>query len=122
MSYDFSASMSKLTDLYMSSEIVGKKDLKDYTTVEEAKEKFGDAFAKAYDSLTVMRALDSTMRTNYENNHKDDLEERSQGMMFSKGGNKIIDMLDTKLTDDMQEKVNIAMESALDDMIGHAAN
>ena len=117
MSYDFSASMNKLTDLYMSSEVIGKNAGKNYQTVADAKEKFGDAFAQAYDSLQATRALNDTMRTSYENNHKDDdLEAKSSSMMFSRGSNRILDMLNTQLTDDMQEKVNIAMGNALNNL------
>lgn len=116
MSFDFSSSMNKLTDVYLNSEATGKSTKLHYETAEAAKEKFGDKFAEAYDSLQAMRALDDTMRTSYKNNHKDDIAEKSSAMTFSKGSSRIMDMLQEQLSDDMKEKVNIAMENAINNL------
>lgn len=112
MSFDFSTSMNKITDLYLERESVTGRVKQDQVG-EEAKKQFGDAFSKAYDSMQAMRALDDTMRTSYEMNHKDDLQEKASAMSFSKGANRILDMLNTQISDDMQEKVNSAMSNAL---------
>ena len=113
MSFDFSTSMNKITDLYLDTDSVINSKAKFVQVGEEAKQKFGDAFAEAYDSMQAMRALNDTMRTSYEMNNKDDLQEKSSAMTFSKGSSRILDMLNTQISDDMQEKVNVAMSNAL---------
>ncbi len=117
MSFDFSSSMNRLTDLYLSTDNYTKTIQSSYTLGEDAKEKFGTKFAEVYDSMQAMRSLDSVMKSRYEFDHKDDdkmgLSEKSSAMTFSRGSSRILDMLSEQISDSMNEKVNTAMSNAL---------
>ncbi len=117
MSYDFSSSMNRLTDLYLDTNSYSKSIGSSLKLGKEAKDKFGSEFAQVFDSLQAMRTLDDAMRTRYEFDHKDDLKssvaEKSSAMTFSKGSSRILDMLTDSITDSMNEKVNTAMSNAL---------
>ncbi len=119
MSYDFTSSMNRLTDLYLDTNIYSKNINSNLSLKEEATDKFGSQFSEAYDSLQAMRTLDGVMRSKYETDHKEDsssLSEKSSAMTFSKGSSRILDMLSESISESMNEKVNTAMSSALRDL------
>ncbi|WP_408070827.1 hypothetical protein [Butyrivibrio sp. JL13D10] len=114
MSYDLSSSINKMTDFYLdklgSGEIM-KQD-------NQMKEKMGSEFSDVYDSLQAMRTLDKTMRQSYEMNHRDDdkygkMKTSHSALSFSKGSNRIMDMLTDQMNNAMDEKVKKAMEDGL---------
>ena len=117
MSYDFSSSMNRLTDLYLDKSTYSKNISANYKLGEDAKNEFGQKFAEVYDSLQSMRTLDDAMRSRYEFDHRDDLKssisEKSSAMTFSRGSSRILDMLTDSISQGMNDKVNTAMSNAL---------
>ena len=114
MSYDLSSSINKMTDLYLDKLGTGEILQQDSKT----KEKMGPEFAEVYDSLQAMRTLDKTMRQSYEMNHRDDdkkdrMKTSHNALSFSKGSNRIMDMLTDQLNNNMDEKVKKAMQDGL---------
>ena len=120
MSYDFSSSMNRLTDLYLDTNNYSKNIGSSLKLGEQAKDKFGSQFAQVYDSMQAMRTLDDAMRSRYEFDHKDDLKSsisaKSNAMSFAKGSSRILDMLTESISDNMNEKVNNVMSNALKNM------
>ncbi len=114
MSYDLSSSINKMTDLYLDKLSTGEILKQD----NKAKEEMGSEFSEVYDSLQAMRTLDKTMRQSYEMNHKNDdknskMKTSHSALTFSKGSNRIMDMLTDQMNNDMDEKVKKAMEDGL---------
>ena len=117
MSFDFSSSLGRLTDLYLDNSAAASSIDSNLKLGEEAKGKFGQQFAEVYDSMQAMRMLDDTMRSKYETDHRDDmktdLNQKSSAMTFAKGSSRILDMLTEQISDSMNTKVNTAMSNAL---------
>lgn len=114
MSFDFSSSINKMTDLYLDNTgLTGKKP----TLKADDMEAFGKEFSEVYDSLQAMRTLDETMRWSYDMNHKDDNKRENfdphSALTFSKGSNRIMDMLTEQISSEMDDKVSKAMENGL---------
>ena len=114
MSYDFSSSINKLTDLYLDETgLTGKKQNLKSDDIKA----FGKEFSEVYDSLQAMRTLDETMRWSYDMNHRDDkkkdIGDPHSALNFSRGSNRIMDMLSTQISDEMDSKVSKAMSDGL---------
>ena len=82
---------------------------------EEAKKKFGDAFAEAYDSMVSTKALSNSMRESYNKMHQDDFKVHANRLGYSID-NRVIDMLGLQLSDDMNKKINEAMNNAINSL------
>lgn len=115
MDLGFLASANSITSKYLSQNIAEKSVSQSGSIDEDTKRKFGEAFEAAYDSLTSTKALSETMRFSYENTHQDSLREHAKRLGYSID-NRVIDMLHIKLSDDMNDKVNSAMNVALDEL------
>ena len=115
MDLGFLASANSITSKYLSQNVTEKSVSQINTLDEEQKRKFGEAFEAAYDSLTATKALSENMKSSYENAHQDSLREHATRLGYSID-NRVIDMLHIKLTDDMNSKVNAAMNNAIDEL------
>ncbi len=116
MDFGFLASAKSITDKYLDQNPINKPNINDAALSEEARAKFGAAFDEAYESMTAMKTLSENMRQSYDNTHNDDLKEHINRLGYSID-NRVIDMLNVKLSDDMNEKVNNAMENAIKNII-----
>ena len=115
MDFGFLASANSITSKYLSQNIAEKSVSSINNLDEEQKRKFGEAFEAAYDSLTATKTLSENMRAGYENSHQDSLREHATRLGYSID-NRVIDMLHIQLSDDMNNKVNSAMNVALDEL------
>ena len=115
MDLGFLASANSITSKYLSQNIAEKSVSQINNLDEEQKRKFGEAFEAAYDSLTSTKALSETMRSSYQNTHQDSLKEHATRLGYSID-NRVIDMLHLKLSDDMNSKVNSAMNVAMEEL------
>ena len=115
MDLGFLASANSITSKYLSQNVTEKSVSQINNLDEETKSKFGEAFEAAYDSLTATKALSENMRSSYENTHQDSLREHATRLGYSID-NRVIDMLHLKLSDDMNSKVNSAMNVAMDEL------
>ena len=115
MSFDFSSSINKMTDLYLDNTgLTGKKSL---SMKSDDIKSFGKEFEDVYDSLQAMRTRDETMRWSYDMNHKDDkkrdIGDPHSAMTFSRGSSKIMDMLTQQISSEMDDKVSKAMSNGI---------
>ena len=115
MSFDFSSSINKMTDLYLDNTgLTGKKSL---SMKSDDIKSFGKEFEDVYDSLQAMRTLDETMRWSYDMNHKDDkkrdIGDPHSALTFSRGSSKIMDMLTQQISSEMDDKVSKAMSNGI---------
>lgn len=115
MDFGFLASANSITSKYLSQNITEKSVSQINSIDEDTKKRFGEAFEAAYDSLTSTRALNETMRSSYDHMHQDSLKEHQTRLGYSID-NRVIDMLHIQLSDDMNNKVNSAMNVALDEL------
>ena len=115
MDFGFLASANSITSKYLSQNVAEKSVSQINNIDEDTKRKFGEAFEAAYDSLTSTKALSENMKANYESSHQDSLREHATRLGYSID-NRVIDMLHIKLSDDMNSKVNSAMNVALDEL------
>ena len=115
MSFDFSSSLDKMTDLYLDN--IGLAGKKSASLKTEDVKAFGKEFVEVYDSLQAMRTLDETMRWSYDMNHKDDkkreIGDPHSALTFSRGSSKIMDMLTDQISSEMDDKVSKAMSDGI---------
>ena len=115
MSFDFSSSIDKMTDLYLDN--VGLTGKKGASINKDDAAAFGKEFSEVYDSLQAMRTLDETMRWSYDMNHKEDkkrdITDPHSALTFSRGSNRIMDMLTQQISDEMDDKVSKTMSNGL---------
>ncbi|SFC40572.1 hypothetical protein [Butyrivibrio sp. YAB3001] len=115
MDLGFLASANSITSKYLSQNISDDL-LKPSMGINDVfKKKLGAEFEAAYDSLMGTRAVDSAMRQSYTATHQDDLKEHATRLGYCID-NRIIDMLHLKLTDEMNDKVNMAMDAAINNL------
>ena len=115
MDFGFLAAVNSITNTYLNQSAVSQ--IADAASLdEEAKRKFGADFAAAYDSLLATKMMDENMRQSYEASHKDNLYSHASRLGYSID-NRVIDMLNIKLSDDMTTKVNSAMDNAINNML-----
>ena len=115
MDFGFLASTNSITSKYLSQNIAEKSVSQINNIDEDTKKRFGEAFEAAYDSLTATRTLSDNMRAGYEASHQGSLREHQTRLGYSID-NRVIDMLHIQLSDDMNAKVNAAMNNALDEL------
>ncbi len=115
MDFGFLAAANSITNTYLNQNNVSK--VADMAGLDdEAKKKFGAEFAEAYDSMVASKMLGENMRQSYDAMHKDDLRDHASRLGYSID-NRVIDMLNIKLSDDMTAKVSSAMDNAINNML-----
>ena len=113
MDFQFLAAANSITNTYLNQS--ASSAISVASLDEETKKKFGEEFAQAYDSLTATKALGENMRASYENTHKDDFREHASRLGYSID-NRVVDMLNVKLSDEMSAKVNSALNNAIENL------
>ena len=116
MDFGFLAAANSITNTYLNQNQVSKSVSELGGLDVEAKRKFGAEFAEAYDSMIASKMLSENMRQSYEATHNDDLKFHAGRLGYSID-NRVIDMLNVKLSDDMTAKVNSAMNNAINDIL-----
>ncbi|MBO4457619.1 MAG: hypothetical protein J5802_07860 [Butyrivibrio sp.] len=104
MDFNFLASVDSITNKYLNKTMTS-------TLSEEDKKKLGADFSEVYESMTSMKLLSANLRSSYENAHSDDLSEHASRLGYSID-NRVINMLNVKLSDEMDTKVRNAMDNA----------
>ncbi len=112
MDFSFLAAANGITSTYLNQNSV-TNSISDLNGLdEETRKKFGAEFAEEYDSMVAAKALNASMRQSYENTHQDDFRVHANRLGYSID-NRVIDMLHLQLTDDMNARVNDAMNNAM---------
>ncbi len=112
MDFNFLAAARGITSTYLHQHSVANSVSDLNGLDEETRKKFGAEFAEAYDSMVAAKVLNANMRQSYENTHQDDLMIHASRLGYSID-NRVIDMLNLQLSDDMNAKVNEAMNNAM---------
>ncbi len=115
MDFGFLASANSITSKYLNQLSSDKLASQAQSIDDNTRKQFGKEFEEAYDSLTATRALNDSMRSSYEMNHQDSLREHASRLGYSID-NRVIDMLHVQLSDDMNNKVNAAMNNAISEL------
>lgn len=115
MDFNFLSAANSITNKYFGQEQALKGASGVDSLSEEAKKKFGEEFGQAYDSMMASRMVNSTMRQSYEMTHQDDFRTHANRLGYSID-NRVIDMLGLQLSDEMNEKVNAAMNNAMNSL------
>ena len=112
MDFNFLASANGITSKYLNQEAASKSVKELNGLDEETKRKFGEAFEQAYDSMVATKALSDSMKSSYDMTHGDDLRFHANRLGYSID-NRVIDMLNIQLSDEMTAKVHNAINSAV---------
>ena len=112
MDFGFLAAANSITNKYLSQEVSDKMSTSLNGIDSENKKKFGEEFEAAYDSLTATRALNLAMRQGHDHSMEDSFMEHASRLGYSID-NRVIDMLHLQLSDEMNNKVNNAMDYAM---------
>lgn len=111
MTSGFLTSANNIADAYLKQ--TATDSIAATASLDEAtKKKFGKEFEEAYDSLVATRMLNESLRQSYEASQNTSVDEHASRLGFSID-NRVIDMLHLQLTDYMNNKVNTAIENAL---------
>ncbi len=111
MDFNFLATANGITSKYLNQN-VASQSVKELTALdEETKKKFGEAFEQAYDSMVATKALGESMKSSYEAAHQDDFRFHANRLGYSID-NRVIDMLNVQLSDEMSAKVQNAINNA----------
>ena len=113
MDFNFLATANGITSKYLNQNTSANAASGPGSLDEEAKKKFGEEIGKAYDEMMAARALNDSMRSSYDFTHQDNFKAHADRLGYSID-NRVIDMLGLKLSDEMNEKVSIAMNNAMD--------
>ena len=116
MDFGFLAAANSITNTYLNQNPAGSAVSGLGALDEETKKKFGEQFAEAYDSMIATKMLSENMRHSYDATHSDDLKFHANRLGYSID-NRVIDMLNVQLSDDMTQKVSNAMNNALESML-----
>ncbi|WP_024864954.1 hypothetical protein [Butyrivibrio sp. FCS014] len=116
MDFNFLASANRITSTYLNKEPVENAISSSPVIDDELKRKFGEAFEEAYDSMIATKAVNSSMRQSYEMAHQDDFRMHASRLGYSID-NRVIEMLNVQLTDDMNDRVSFAMNSAMESIL-----
>lgn len=111
MDLGFLASANSITNKYFSQNVSTQQNAEGMAIDGDTRKKFGDEFEKAYDSMVSTKILSTNMRQSYEAAHQDSFREHASRLSYSID-NRVIDMLQLQLSDEMNSRVNIAMENA----------
>jgi hypothetical protein len=115
MDFGFLASANSITNKYLN-QLSSEKALSQVQSLDDdTKKKFGKEFEEAYDSMMATRALNENMRSSYEFTHQDSLKDHATRLGYSID-NRVIDMLHIQLSDEMNQKVSSAMNSAIKEL------
>ncbi|RKM56089.1 MULTISPECIES: hypothetical protein [unclassified Butyrivibrio] len=107
MDYNFLSSVDRITSTYLNNDPLSKaSDLGD-----DIKAKLGPEFTEVYDSLKAIKMLNSTVHQDNSISQKDSLREHASRLGYSID-NRVIDMLRISISDEMNIKVNDAVQSA----------
>lgn len=112
MDFNFLATANGITSKYLNQEATSKSVKELNGLDEETKRKFGEAFEQAYDSMVATKALSDSMKSSYDMTHGDDFRFHANRLGYSID-NRIIDMLNIQLSDEMTAKVHNAINSAV---------
>ena len=112
MDFNFLATANGITSKYLNQEAASKSVKELNGLDEETKRKFGEAFEQAYDSMVATKALSDSMKSSYEMAHGDDFRFHANRLGYSID-NRVIDMLNIQLSDEMTAKVHNAINSAV---------
>lgn len=109
MDFGFLMAANSITTKYLNQNSVNNINPGLSAVDLENQDKFDEKFKEAYDSLIATKALQENMAKSYEAGHKDFYEHATRlGYSID---NRVIDMLHVKLSDDMNSKVNSAINS-----------
>ena len=112
MDFNFLATANGITSKYLNQEAASKSVKELNGLDEETKRKFGEAFEQAYDSMVATKALSDNMKSSYDMTHEDDFRFHANRLGYSID-NRVIDMLNIQLSDEMTAKVHNAINSAV---------
>ena len=112
MDFNFLATANGITSKYLNQEAASRSVKELNGLDEETKRKFGEAFEQAYDSMVATKALSDSMKSSYDMTHGDDFRFHANRLGYSID-NRIIDMLNIQLSDEMTAKVHNAINSAV---------
>ena len=112
MDFNFLATANGITSKYLNQEATSKSVKELNGLDEETKRKFGEAFEQAYDSMVATKALSDSMKSSYDMTHGDDFRFHANRLGYSID-NRVIDMLNIQLSDEMTAKVHNAINSAV---------
>ena len=112
MDFNFLATANGITSKYHNQE-AASRSVKELNGLDEkTKRKFGEAFEQAYDSMVATKALSDSMKSSYDMTHGDDFRFHASRLGYSID-NRVIDMLNIQLSDEMTAKVHSAINSAV---------
>lgn len=114
MDINFLSAANGITSAYLNHDNALKAISETKGLDEETKKSFGAEFEQAYDSMMATKMLSSNLRESYDMMHMDDFKEHATRLGYSID-NRVIDMLHVQLSDDMNNKVSDAMNSAMKD-------
>ncbi len=114
MDFSFLASANSITKQLLTQSTLDRISADSKVLDDSARRKFGEEFEQAYDSMMATKAVSGNMKQSYEAAHQDDFREHASRLSYSIN-NHVIDMLSLKLSDDMNNQINIAMENATKD-------
>ncbi|MBP3279533.1 MAG: hypothetical protein J6M44_11310 [Butyrivibrio sp.] len=112
MDFNFLATANGITSKYLNQEAASRSVKELNGLDEETKRKFGEAFEQAYDSMVATKALSDSMKSSYDMTHGDDFRFHASRLGYSID-NRVIDMLNIQLSDEMTAKVHSAINSAV---------
>lgn len=115
MDFSFLAAANGITSTYLNQNSVSSSVSELNGLDEETRKKFGAEFAEAYDHMVAAKALNASMRQSYENTHQNDFRVHANRLGYSID-NRVIDMLHLQLSDDMNARVNTAMNNAMQNL------
>ena len=112
MDFNFLAAANGITSKYLNQDM-GLHAVKDAAGLDDSvKKQFGEQFEQAYDSMMATRTLNANMRQSYAASHQDDFKVHADRLGYSID-NRVIDMLHLQLSDEMNSKVNSAINNAV---------
>ena len=112
MDFNFLATANGITSKYLNQEAASRSVKELNGLDEETKRKFGEAFEQAYDSMVATKTLSDSMKSSYDMTHGDDFRFHANRLGYSID-NRVIDMLNIQLSDEMTAKVHSAINSAV---------
>ena len=112
MDFNFLAAANGITSKYLNQEAASRSVKELNGLDEETKRKFGEAFEQAYDSMVATKTLSDSMKSSYDMTHGDDFRFHANRLGYSID-NRVIDMLNIQLSDEMTAKVHNAINSAV---------
>ncbi len=113
MDFGFLATANSITGKYFEQTAAGRSSVTPIN--EEARKQFGKEIENAQKSMEATKALDEDMHQNFAASHNDPVKEHAARLGFSID-NRVIDMLNVQLSDDMHSRIRFAMNNAMEDL------